>query len=721
MKTVVQSIKDGALRIVVAPTPVPGPTEVLVATTRSVVSVGTERAVRELASASLLSKARARPDLVRQVVAKARAEGIAATRKALTERLKEEMPLGYSAAGRVVAVGESVSGLVPGDRVATASAGHGDYQLVPGLLAVPLPDNVDDESAAFAAVAAIAIQGLRQADVAVGGTVAVIGLGIVGQLTVRIALAAGLTVIALDLNSDLVDRATAAGAVGMVESGLETTSEVQRRTHGRGVDAVIVTAATPSSEPAMRSTELLRDRGRLVIVGDVGLELKRTPFYEKEIEIRFARSYGPGRYDRSYEEYAIDYPIGHVRWTEARNMEAYLDLVSQSRVKVADLITHTFDLDDAVTAYSSIGSGSGALGVQFRYEQTTGIDSATTVDLTGAIAARSSSSDPTEPVCGVVGAGAFTQGVLLPSMQLAGLAVPAVIASAGGTSAKRVAERFGIGLVVSDMDALLEVPDVSTVLITSRHDSHARLTAQALRADTNVFVEKPLALTAAELSDVVAAREESGRVVWVGFNRRHSAAIRAAKRVLSRSSGPLLINYRINAGKLPESHWYHDRRQGGRLLGEVCHFVDTASWIVGDQPKSVLVMGDGGGETLMQENLMISLQYRDGSTASIAYSADASPKTAKEQIDILGRGHTVSIDNFTSLVVDGRKVKLEKADKGHSENLRAFAQAIRSGAANHPEVLASIATTAVMLSAAESLTSGSVVPVDQVVSSSSSV
>lgn len=709
MKTVVQSVKDGTLRIIEAPIPEPGPTEVLVATSRSVVSVGTERAVRKLASASLLKKAQARPDLVRQVISKAKSEGIGATRRAVQTRLQDEMPLGYSAVGRVVAVGAAVSGIAPGDRVATASAGHGDFQLVPGLLAVPVPENVADESAAFSAVAAIAIQGLRQADVAVGGTVAVIGLGIVGQLTARIAIAAGLDVIAVDLNSKLVTIADDAGSYGLVEQGDETTRAAIARSRGRGVDAVIVTAATQSSEPAMRATEILRDRGRLVIVGDVGLDLKRTPFYEKELEIRFARSYGPGRYDRTYEEFGIDYPIGHVRWTEARNMESYLDLLASARLEVKDLITHTFDLDDAIGAYEVIGGDAGALGVQFRYPSDAGGAQVRSLELKVATPQGSGSLIGQDVVSGLVGAGGFAQATLLPAFAAAGLRAPIAVTSAGGTSAKRIAEKFGIGLVVSDLPRLVEVPNLNTVFIASRHDSHAKLTTLALNAGKHVFVEKPLALSDEELEAVLTARASASKVVWLGFNRRHSAAIIAAKNALGTKPGPMSINYRVNAGTLPEKHWYHDRRQGGRLLGEVCHFVDTSNWVAGQTPSSVVVMGDAKGETLLQENLMISLRYPDGSAASIAYSAEGSPRTSKERIDIFGGGRTIEIDNFTELVVDGSKAKLNKPDKGHAANLRAFHDAVRSNLVDHPEVIASIETTRVMLKAAEGLETGMLV------------
>lgn len=706
MRQLLQSVKDGNLRIIEVPVPSPGPTEVLVATTCSLVSAGTEKAVRELASASLLAKAKARPDLVRQVVAKVRAEGIQATRRAVQSRLQDDMPLGYSAAGRVLAVGEAVSDVTPGMRVATASAGHGDHQIVPGLLAVPIPDGVADSQAAFGAVAAIALQGLRQADVQVGGTVAVIGLGLIGQLTVRMAIASGLTVIGIDLQSGPVQLAAAHGATAFVENGDSTTRSILNATRGRGVDAVLITAATRSSEPAMRSTQILRDRGRLVVVGDVGLSLQRTPFYERELEIRFARSYGPGRYERTYEEYAIDYPIGYVRWTEGRNMETYLGLVASGRLDVDDLVSRTYPLEAAQDAYAALGDQN-VIGVQFSYQHDIHSRSVTTrADAHAPIA---------NPCIGVIGAGNFVQATLLRAFQKAQLPMPTAVTSAGGTSASRVASKFGIPHVAASVDELLGLSDIDTVMVVSSHDSHAQLAIQALHAGKHVFLEKPWALSEDELSSLESAYSASSTVLWPGFNRRFAPALDLALRTLNTGDGPLSITYRVNAGALPAQHWYHDRRQGGRLLGEVCHFVDTVNWIVGRRPTHVAGMGDGRSETLLQENVTSILSYPDGSTASITYNCDASPSTPKEQIEILGRGHTVVINNFTQVSIDGRRAKLLSSSKGHCENLAAFNRAIRGEMSRYEidkAAATALSTTAATLGIAQSLSLGSITAID---------
>lgn len=698
MKQVVQSIGDGNLRVVDVPAAAPGPTEVLVATRRSLLSSGTERAVRELASAGLLQKARARPDLVRAVVAKARAEGIRSTVHSVRTRLDEDMPLGYSAAGVVMATGDAVpGGLVPGRRVATASAGHGEVQLVPGLLAVPVPDGVTDQAAAFGAVAAIALQGLRQADVAPGGTVVVVGLGLVGQLTARLAIASGLDVIGVDLREWTTELVTAAGGAGLVEDGASTTDAVLSRTRGRGADAVLITASTPSSDPVMSACSRVRDRGRIVVVGDVGLDLARTPFYEKEIELRFARSYGPGRYERSYEEFAVDYPVGHVRWTEGRNIEAYLDLVDRGRVTVDDLVTHVFPVDEAEKAYATIGSDPRALAVQFSYDLDPGAEPGRIV-----LGPRAGSADGAGAA--IVGAGNFAKVTFVPALERAGWTDLVAVASSRGLTARHLAERHGIGIVCPDVDDLLTLDDVGTVFVLSRHDSHAELTAAALRAGRNVFVEKPLALTRAELDDVLDAVGESDGHLWVGFNRRYAEAVQRTAGVLPPGGGPLVVTYRVSAGRLPAAHWYKDRRQGGRLLGEVCHFVDVISWIVGSAPVRVTAVGSGGAEALLQENLVVTLTYGDGSLATVTYAEHGHPSTSKERVEILGRGHSVTIEDCTSLTVDGRAVKLGNPDKGHVANLRRFRAVVRGEADGTVDLNASLATTATMLDAADALT-----------------
>lgn len=699
MKQIVQSVADGELKLVEVPQPVAGPTDVLVATRRSLLSAGTERAVRQLASANLLEKARARPDLVKQVIKRARTEGIASTVGAVRTRLDEDMPLGYSAAGVVIAAGEAVAGLRPGMRVATASAGHADYQVVPGLLSVPVPDGVTDAGAAFGAVAAIALQGLRQADVGVGGSICVIGLGLVGQLTVRLGLAAGLDVIGIDLREWTAALATSVGATGLVEAGTDTTEAVRALTRGRGVDAVLLTAATPSSAPVQRATDVVRDRGRLVVVGDVGLQLDRRPFYEHELEVRFARSYGPGRYDRSYEEWGVDYPIGHVRWTEARNMEAYLDLVARDRLQVEDLVTHVFPLDDAAEAYATIESDDSALAVQLSYESPAEVVRAG-VELTPRRTG-------TRLAAGVIGAGTYARTTFLPALKAAGWSTAlAAVTSSGALTARHLAERHGIARVLPSADELIQDSDVDVVFVLSRHDSHADLVVRALDAGKHVFVEKPLALSEDELDAVQDAHRRNSGQLFVGFNRRYSDAVVRTRAVLSAGRGPLSVDYRVNAGRLPDTHWYKDRRQGGRLLGEVCHFIDAANWIVGAPPTIVHAVGAPVSEALLTEDLAVLLGYPDGSTATITYTTGAHPGTAKERLEVLGRGHTVLVEDFRELHVDGKRVKELAAGKGHEAGLRTFRRQLGGQEDDARDLAASLATTRASLQALASLTHG---------------
>ncbi|MEV7330456.1 Gfo/Idh/MocA family oxidoreductase [Micromonospora sp. NPDC093244] len=697
MKQIVQSVSAGELKVVEVPQPEPGPTEVLVATRRSLLSAGTERAVRELASASLLRKARARPDLVRQVVNRARTGGVRSTLAAVRSRLDEDMPLGYSAAGVVVTAGAATDGIRPGMRVATASAGHAEYQAVPGLLAVPVPDAVSDQAAAFGAVAAIALQGLRQAEVGLGGSVAVVGLGLVGQLTVRLALASGLTVIGIDLRQWSADLAGGGGAVGLVEAGAATTEQIRELTRGRGVDAVLITAATASSEPVARSAEIARDRARLVVVGDVGLDLDRRRFYERELDLRFARSYGPGRYDRAYEEWGIDYPIGHVRWTARRNIEAYLDLVASGRVAVDDLVTHVFDVERATSAYEVLASDPRSLAVQLDYSAP-----AQPSRHTITIRPRRTSASPR---AGLIGAGNYARATFLPALKAAGWADDlAAITSAKGLSARHAAERNGIGVVAPTVEDLLVRDDVDVVFILSRHDSHARLVVQSLDAGKHVFVEKPLALTQDELDEVTAAYQRNPGHLFVGFNRRHAPMVLAARTALAAASGPVTVAYRINAGQLPDSHWYHDRRQGGRVRGEVCHFLDLASWLVGEQPRVVSAYGSGRGEPGLEEDVSVLLGYPNGSTATITYSTGGHRRTPKERLEILGRGRTILIDDFQRLEIDGREVKRVSGGKGHRELLAHTRAVIAGDASDDGELDASLGTTRAALSAVAALT-----------------
>ena len=695
MRVLVQAVSTGVVRLVETTTPVPGPAEVCVQTTRSVLSAGTERAVRQLASASLLGKARQRPELVRQVAAKALADGIGPTLKAVRGRLDDDMPLGYSAAGIVSQVGEAVSSLAPGQRVAAGGAGHAELQLVAANLAVPIPDRVSDEEAAFATIAAIAIQGLRLADLGPGSKLCIIGLGLIGQLAARIATASGLDVVGIDVNPWNIERLGANG-LGLVEAGNDTTEAVTAWSRGRGVDAVLVTAASESSAPLQRAPALVRDRGTIVVVGDVGMELQRTPLYEKELTVRVARSYGPGRYERSYEDWGVDYPPGMVRWTAGRNMEAFLDLLASGRMSVTDLITHRFPFDRAGEAYELLESHAEPyLGIEFVYPDERPIP----------LQSIQLSSPTTGEGIALLGAGNYVRATMLGALKAAGFERLVSISSANGVSARRVAEKSGFEKVVSSVDQVIEDPDVSAVLIATPHSTHADLVTRALLGKKHVFCEKPLALSEDELERIIAAWRESGRQLVVGFNRRHSPAIQALKAALGPVGGSLTISYRVNAGTLPSKHWYHDRTEGGRLLGEVCHFIDTCSAIVGAAPTRVHCVGSTTGEALLTQDAAVTMRYGDGSLATVLYAAGGHPRTAKERVEVMGRGHTVVIDDFQSCAADGKTVWKGAQDKGHTELLRRFKASL--GQSKTSELTTTgLETTAATLAAARSLLTG---------------
>lgn len=673
MKQVVQSISGGPVRIEEVPRPVIGTTDVLVQTVATLVSAGTERAMTQLAQLNLLAKAKARPDLVRQVVKKARTEGIAKTARTVRSRLAEDLPLGYSGVGVAVEVGEAVSGISPGQLVATGGASmanHAEWQAVTGLLCAPVPEGVEPEHASFATVASIAMHGLRLAEVTPGSTVAVIGLGLVGQLTGRLAIASGCRVVGLDVSPFPIERAAAAGALAVRDEGEATTEQVLEWSRGLGVDAVIVAAADKSSGIVRRAPTLCRDRANVVVIGDVGLELERTPFYDKELTLRVARSYGPGRYDRSYEVWGVDYPAGYVRWTEGRNQQAVLDLLGSGRLEVSDLITHRFPIASATSAYELIENRSEPyLGIVLTYPAVAAAD----LPIVVRPPARAASDG-----VGFIGAGAFATSVLVPAFKEAGFGRFAAVASSSGLSAKRLAERAGFERAVSGGAAVIQDPGVGIVVVATPHDTHASLAVAALKAGKHVWSEKPLALTFEELDEVSRAWSSSGRVLFIGFNRRYSAAIKAAREAL-RGSGTVIIDYRVSAGIVPSEHWYADRMQGGRLLGEVCHFIDTCAALAGPITRvSAMASGDRE-ELLLSQSFTVSLAHEDGSLSTISYAAGGHSSTEKERIEILGRGHTIVVRDFRELVMDGTVKRLGAPDKGHRASVRAFREAVRRG------------------------------------------
>jgi predicted dehydrogenase/threonine dehydrogenase-like Zn-dependent dehydrogenase len=691
VKQIVQPVSGGPVTLLDVPCPVPEPTEVLVRTVASVISPGTERAVTALAQSSLLAKARARPDLVRQLVRKARTEGIAVTRQVVAGRLAGDVPLGYSAAGLVVAAGCAVTGIRPGQLVATGGAGkanHAEFQAVPGLLCAPVPGGVSAQAAAFTTIASIALHGLRLAEAGPGSKIVVVGLGLIGQLAARLAMAAGCDVAGIDPAAYPREVARRTGLLALDERGEETTERVLGWSRGRGADAVLVCAAGQSPGAVMRVPELCRDRAAVVIVGDVGLQLSRTPFYQRELSVRFARSYGPGRYDPSYEAWGVDYPAGQVRWSEGRNFEAVLDLLAAGRLDVGDLVTHAFAIADATAAYRLIEDRAEPyLAIRLDYPDTAdpgrqvlARPPAAAQPGAGTRSARDAGADGIGPGTGIglIGAGAFATGTLLPALRTAGFSRLTAVASASGLTATRAAQRHGFEKAVAGAEQVLAEPGVSALVIATPHDSHASLTVRALAAGRHVWCEKPVALTEDELDAVRAAWLESGRVLAVGFNRRWSPAVLAGQRALARTAGPRLLVYRVAAGPVAANHWYHDPRQGGRLLGEACHFVDTAQALIGAPVEDVTALS-GGGAGGPADDAAIALRFADGSLASIGYGS-AVPSAGKERIEIHAGTHRLVIDDFRSAELDGRRLWKGRRDKGHRALAAAFRLAVAGGA-----------------------------------------
>jgi predicted dehydrogenase/threonine dehydrogenase-like Zn-dependent dehydrogenase len=685
VKQVTHRLRDGRLEVLEVPPPALRPEGVLVDVRASLVSAGTERRKLEAGRKGLLGKARARPDQARKVLEKARRDGIGAAAATVRHRLDTPAPLGYSAAGVLLAVGSRVADLAPGDRVACAGEGyatHAELDYVPANLAVPIPDGVSFEDAAFTTVGAIALHAVRQADARLGERVAVVGLGLVGQLAGRILRAAGCRVIGIDLDETLVERAVTGGAVD------EAFRRKDVPVSARGCDAALVTAAAPSSDPVELAAGLVRDRGRVVVVGDVGLELSRDAAYDKELEVRMSRAYGPGRYDAEYEERGLDYPIGYVRWTERRNLAAFLDLVASGRVSLGGLVTERVPVDDAPEALDRLlGASRSPLGIVIEYEPTA-------APLAQA-PARVETHAPLASV-GLIGAGAFAASILVPALREAGFTLDAV-ASASGAAARGAQERLGFGRALS-VDELIADPGIGLIAITTRHDSHAELAARALRAGKAVFVEKPPALTEDKLADLAAARAESGGVLAVGFNRRHAPLARELRELGGNGTAEILI--RVNAGRLEEGHWRNDPEVGGGLLlGEGCHFIDLACWLAGGLPRRVscLMRADPGRPLAAAEHFTCALDFADGTTATIVYGSEGSPKLGKESVELHAGGRSAVLDDFRRLTVHGGKSRRGGRDKGHAAQLRA----LLAGETEEPDPLATMAVTLAALRSAE--------------------
>jgi len=695
MKQVIQSFKTGELSVAEVPPPALGRGFVLVRNHFSLISAGTERSTVATAQASLVGKARQRPDLVRQVLDSFKKDGFAETLKRVRTKLETLRELGYSSAGTVLASRDTLGRFKPGDRVACGGGGyavHAGIVTVPQNLVAKVPDGVGLNAAAFTTLGAIAMQGVRQANPQLGEFVCVIGLGLLGQITAQILRANGCQVFGVDTAESmaaLAAQTSCHAARTRSDQGLESASTAF--TGGHGFDAVIITAATQSADPVELATEILRHKGVMVIVGAVPMNIPREPhFYKKELQLKISCSYGPGRYDPKYEEEGQDYPYGYVRWTENRNMEAFLKLLECRSVDVQPLVTHVLDIDQADRAYEIVTGkvSERHIGILLQYPDTS------ETQISGAIqqAVPGSSS---APCLGFIGAGSFAQKSLIPFACKQGEL--RCVVTTRGTTAKSVGEKFRFRSYSTNAHEILADPSINTVFIATRHDTHASFAVAALEKGKNVFVEKPLALDEEELDRLVGVAGVHGdRRLMVGYNRRFSPLARHARSIFEHISGPLLINYRVNAGFLPKEHWTQTDQGGGRILGEVCHFVDLMQFLTSSEPMSVYAVSVVADNAQLpdHDNVVISLRFQNGSVGQITYLACGDKSLGKERVEIFGGGESFIIDDFRAgeHYAGGIRRRVKLPGKGYQEEVQAFLHAI-SGGLSSPISLDSLART----------------------------
>jgi predicted dehydrogenase/threonine dehydrogenase-like Zn-dependent dehydrogenase len=688
MKQLLQDARTGNVTVTEVPAPQLLPGCVLVRVAASLVSAGTERASAEFASKNLLAKAKARPDLVRDVLTKVRRDGLLSTIQTVRTRLDQPQAVGYSSAGMVIAVGDGVADISVGDRVACAGAGyavHAELACVPRLLVARIPgEEVSFEEAAFGTLGAICLHGLRTAEISLGDTVAVIGLGLLGQITVQLLKAAGCRVLGMDLLQARVDLALTSGAEAACTSAAEFRNLCFQKTGGRGVDSVLLTAETASSEPVNLAAELARDRAIVVAVGTVGMEIQRRLYYEKELDFRISRSYGPGRYDSAYEQKGRDYPIGHVRWTETRNLEAFLQLLAERKLNLPALVTHRFPLEQAPRAYDLITGRSRDpfLGVLIQYPEA---EVKAGVPISHKIAVTTLAPTPASLGIGVLGAGNFAQNTLLPALKLVSEASLVGVCNATGLRSRHVADKFGFAYCTDSEQVILDDPNVKAVVISTRHNLHASQVLAALAVGKAVFCEKPLCLSEDELAAIVCAcsNREAPPLLMVGFNRRFALMSVQLKQFLSDIQEPLAIHYRVNAGYLPADHWVNDPEQGGgRILGEACHFVDFLCFLAGACPVEVQGQVVGNPGQYSMDNVIATLKFANGTVGTISYLANGDKSTSKERIEVFGGGSTAILEDFRHLELtrQGRKQVIRARagqDKGHKAEMQAFVDAAR--------------------------------------------
>lgn len=713
MKQLLQNMRDGKTTVETVPAPQPKPLTALVQTAVSLVSAGTERMLVDFAEKNLIGKAQSRPDLVMQVLDKARREGIIPTIEAAFNRLDQPMSLGYSSAGTIIALGEGLTGFQVGDRVACAGSGyavHAEYAVIPQNLLAHVPDNVNFEEAAFATLGTIAMHGFRLAQPQIGERVAVIGLGLVGLLAVNIARAAGTQVYGIDLAQDRIDLGRKLGATCATPA--ESEAGALPFTNGQGFDIVLICADTKSNDPIELAGRLARDRARVVAVGAVGLNIPRTLYYNKELNFIVSRSYGPGRYDDKYEARGIDYPIGQVRWTEGRNLQAFIDLLANRQINISPLISHRFTIDQAPQAYDLITGKTKQpfLGVVLTYPQQPASIPASHVEVIPA--AQPGSAITGALRLGVMGAGNYAKAVFLPNVKKVGGVDRQTIVSSTGVSASHAAKKFAFQFASSSESDILDNPDINLVAILTRHNQHASQVITALQNGKHVFCEKPLAINLDELHQVAEVVMTSTFRLMVGFNRRFAPMSQQLHQFLQPRTEPLYAHYRVNAGYLPLNHWLHDRAQGGgRIIGEGCHFVDFLTFLVGASPVSISAQSLPDQGKYQQDNVEIQLRFPDGSLGIVTYLANGDKTVSKERVEVFCAGKVAVLDDFRNLTLtrDGKSRKIHSPwsqDKGHFNAWQFFLQSIKTNASSPIPFQDIWGVTAATFAAVEALNSG---------------
>ena len=691
MKQILQNLGSGETTVAEIPSPQVTQGRLLIRTTCSLMSAGTERMLVEFSRGNVIEKARQQPEKVRQVLDKVRTDGLLPTVEAVRSKLDQPLPLGYCNVGTVIAVGEGVAGFSVGDRVAS-NGPHAEIVSVPQNLCARIPEGVDDSQAAFTVLGAIGLQGIRLAAPTLGETFAVAGLGLIGLLTVQLLHAQGCRVLGIDMDPTRLALARALGAETVdLSRGEDPVAAGRTFSGGRGIDGAIITAATKSSEPVSQAARMCRKRGRIVMVGVTGMELNRSEFYEKELTFQVSCSYGPGRYDPQYEDKGQDYPVGFVRWTEQRNFEAVLGLLAAGRIDVSKLISHRFPIEQAVQGYDQLIRGSGSIGILLEYAQPARepSDLAGTVPLGAPAVLRGA---PGKGVLGFIGAGNYAGRVLIPAFRAAGARLKTV-ASMGGVSAVHNGRKLGFEAATTDTDSVFQDPEIDTVVITTRHDSHAHLVREALEAGKHVFTEKPLCLTLDQLSEIetaydkAAARPDGPRLLMVGFNRRFAPQLTKMKTLLESLSEPKVFVMTINAGPLPPEHWIQDRDVGGgRIIGECCHFIDLMRFLAAAPIEGfeATMMGRAEGVTVRDDKASITLRFADGSFGTVHYLANGHAAFPKERIEVFAGGRVLQLDNFRRLKGFGwpgfRRMALWRQDKGQAACAEAFLAAVRGQA-----------------------------------------